>query len=41
MEDFSQSLIAIIGGIAIANLIFTIIIALRVKELCKKNNIEW
>ena len=41
MDDFLQSLIAVIGGIAIGNFIFTIIIALRVKELCKKNNIEW
>lgn len=36
-----QSLIAIIGGIAFSNFIFTIIIAMKVKELCKKNNIEW
>lgn len=41
MDNFLQSLIAVIGGIVIGNLIFTIIIALRVKELCKKNNIEW
>lgn len=41
MDTFLQSLIAFIGGIAIGNFIFTIILALRVKELCKKNNIEW
>ena len=41
MYNFLQSLIGAIGGIAIGNFIFTIIIALRVKELCKKNNIEW
>ena len=41
MYDFLQSLIGVIGGMAISNFIFTIIIALRVKELCKKNNIEW
>lgn len=41
MDNFLQSLIAVIGGIAISNFIFTIIIALRVKELCKKNNIEF
>ena len=41
MDDFLQSFIAVIGGTAICNFIVTIIIALKVKELCKKNNIEW
>lgn len=41
MDNFLQSLIIIFGGIVIGNFIFTIIIALKVKELCKKNNIEW
>jgi hypothetical protein len=41
IDNFLQSLIAVIGGIAISNFICTIIIALKVKELCKKNNIEW
>jgi len=39
--DFLQSFIGLIGGIAIGNFIFIIIIALRVKELYKKNNMEW
>ena len=41
MNDFLQGLIAVIGGMTISNFISIIIIALRVKELCKKNNIEW